>query len=90
MHHTNDFNHSLKGEKVVRLFNTCDKEIKIYIFKFHLFLLLTFRSSPRHVDPPDDPAHGEFMEEGRPGSQVQWEPLFAAAVDAFAQGAPLD
>lgn len=57
---------------------------------FSPFSLITFRSSTRYVDPPDDPAHGEFMEERRPGSQVQWEHLFAAAVDAFVQGAPLD
>lgn len=30
------------------------------------------------------------MEERRAGSQVQWEQLFAAAADAFAQGAPVD
>ncbi len=46
---------------------------------------MTFRPSTRHVDPPDDSADGEFMEERRAGSQVKWEQLFAAAVDAFLQ-----
>lgn len=33
--------------------------------------LSQFRSPTRHAHAPDDPTHGEFMEERGPGPQVQ-------------------